>query len=85
MPTVQDRGGSGSVTIPKRLLRKDGVLEDGEIPDDQEAVVERLDEGIYTVQIVEDGDVTQFHECEGIRRVAAGMILEDSDRQQLAD
>jgi hypothetical protein len=51
-----DRGGTPAVSLVKDHLRRDGILEDGEIPDRQEMWVERVDEGVYVVRAVDPDD-----------------------------
>ncbi|MFB6235485.1 MAG: hypothetical protein ABEH81_14035 [Halopenitus sp.] len=50
MQKLQDKSGSGVVTLPKDDLDRDDVLtDDGEIPESQSVFVERADEGVYVV------------------------------------
>lgn len=76
MQKLQDRNGSGVVTLPKSYLDRDGLLtEDGEIPETHLAV-ERLGERAYVVRVC-DGDVPELAECELIRRIAAERVLDE--------
>lgn len=53
-----DREGTPTVSLDRDELRMDGIIEgDGTIPDDQEMYINRLEEGIYLVRAVDDGDV----------------------------
>jgi len=77
MPTLQDHGGSGVVTVRKDWLDKDGILEDGEIPDEQHVDVDRLGERAYVVRFTDDeGDLPELEHCQAIRRLAASMMLD---------
>jgi len=54
---LQERGGSGTVTLDKGDLRLDGFVdEDGDILE-QEMHVQRVGEGAYLVRAVNDGTV----------------------------
>lgn len=51
---LRDRNGSPAVTLPKDQLRRDQILEpDGSIPDDQQLLVERVEQGVYVVRVVD--------------------------------
>lgn len=77
MQKLVPKSGSGVVTMPKDKLRDDGVLEDGEIPDDQCVSVDHIGTRTFVVRIPDDGgQLPDLHECEAIRRVAAEMALE---------
>ncbi len=55
---LQERGGSGTVTLDKGDLRLDGFVdEDGNILE-QEMHVQRVGEGAYLVRAVVDGNVS---------------------------
>ena len=86
MQALQNKSGSGVVTIPKPLLDRDGLLdEDGQPHEDQMMMVERLGERCYLVRAV-DGDVPEVQECPEVRRLAAEMMLqEDALGKQRAD
>jgi hypothetical protein len=54
--TIRDRNGTPVVALDRDELAADGVLTDeGEIPDGQEAHIQRLTDGAYIVQIPGDG------------------------------
>jgi hypothetical protein len=72
---LQEKTGSAVVTIPKGELRADGVLEDGEIPDEQTVNVEKLGERAFLVRIVDDGEIPAVEECDVVRRLAADLVL----------
>ncbi len=56
---LQERGGSGTVTLDKGDLRLDGFVdEDGNILE-QEMHVQRVGKGAYLVRAVIDGDVQE--------------------------
>jgi hypothetical protein len=72
---LQERSGSGVVTIPKEELRADGVLDDGEIPEGQTVDLEKLGERAFLVRIPKGGDVPSVEECDVVRRLAADIVL----------
>jgi hypothetical protein len=72
---LREKTGSAVVTIPKDELRADGVLEDGEIPDQQTVDVEKLGERAFLVRIVDEGEVPAVEECDVVRRLAADIVL----------
>ncbi|AZH26843.1 hypothetical protein [Haloplanus aerogenes] len=76
MQVLQQKNLSGVVTIPKEHLERDGVLEDGEFPDEQNLVVDRVGRQQYLVRMVEGGDVPDLEEAEVVQRVAAKVALE---------
>jgi len=77
MQKLQDHGGSGLVTIPKGLLEIDGVLEDGDIPDEQCVDVDRLGERTYMVRLTSGaGDLPDLQECDVVERLAAKWMLD---------
>lgn len=41
MQPIQDKSGSGVLSLPKDEQERDGFLDDGDIPDDQNILVER--------------------------------------------
>ncbi|WP_254271101.1 hypothetical protein [Haloarcula marina] len=76
MQKLQNRNGSGVVTVPKSFLDRDGLLdEDGE-PDESHLMVERLGERAYVVRVC-DGDIPELSECEEIQRIAAERMLDE--------
>jgi len=75
MQVLQQKNLSGVVTIPKEHLERDGVLQDGEFPDEQNLVVDRVGRQQYLVRMVEGGDVPDLEEAEVVQRVAAKLIL----------
>ena len=76
MQKLQNRNGSGVVTIPKDDLERDGLLtEDGEVAE-KHLTVDRLGERAYVVRVC-DGDVPELAECEAVRRLAAERILDE--------
>jgi len=77
MQALQNKSGSGVVTIPKADLERDGLLdEDGQPAEDQMMMVERLGERCYLVRAV-DGDIPEVEECPAVRRLAAEMMLQE--------
>lgn len=77
MNKLQDHGGSGVVTLPRDELEKDGVLDDGEIPDDQHLDVDRMGRRTWVVRIPEDdGELPELTECEIVERLAAQRALD---------
>jgi len=74
---VQQKNRSGLVTVPKEHLERDGVLEGGEFPDEQNLVVARVGRQQYLVRMVEGGDVPDLEEAEVVQRVAAKLSLEE--------
>ncbi|SNR49219.1 hypothetical protein [Halorubrum vacuolatum] len=55
-----DCDGTPRVTLDKGELGMDGVLDDGQIPDDQRMHVQRLDRGVYVVRAVSDGRIPEL-------------------------
>ncbi|MFC7026371.1 hypothetical protein ACFQJ5_16695 [Halomicroarcula sp. GCM10025324] len=76
MQKLQNRDGSGVVTIPKYDLERDGLVDENGEPDDVHLTVDRLDERAYVVRVC-DGDIPELHECEAIQRVAAERLLDE--------
>ena len=77
MQKLQNHGGSGVVTIPRDDLEKDGLLEEGELPDEQHLDVNRLGHRAYVVRIPEeDGDLPELAQCEVVERLAAKRALD---------
>lgn len=74
MQTLQERSGSGLVTIPKRFLERDGLLDEDGKPRRQSVTVDRLDEGVYAVRIC-DGDVPEVEETEKVQRLIAHAVM----------
>jgi len=87
MQKLRTDGSSGLVTIPRAFLEKDDVLDDGEVPDEQQVDVERLGERAYLVRVADDGTLPDPQECEVVERLAAQRILNEDayGRQQRAD
>lgn len=54
--TLRILSGSGYVCLPKRELRKDGLVENGEVDGAQEYHVDRVGERSYLVRLPEDGE-----------------------------
>ncbi|AJF26812.1 hypothetical protein SG26_14280 [Haloarcula sp. CBA1115] len=76
MQKLQNRGGSGLVTLPKTFLERDGLVDDAGEPDDAHLTVDRLGERAYVVRVC-DGDVPELTECEAIQRIAAERMLDE--------
>ncbi|MFC6757892.1 MULTISPECIES: hypothetical protein [Haloarcula] len=76
MQKLQNRDGSGVVTIPKDDLERDGLLDDDGEPSEHHLTVDRLGERAYVVRVC-DGDVPELAECEVVRRLAAERILDE--------
>ncbi|KOX92814.1 hypothetical protein AMS69_10150 [Haloarcula rubripromontorii] len=76
MQKLQNRSGSGLVTLPKGFLERDGLLDESGEPDEAHLTVDRLDERAYVVRVC-DGDVPELSECEAIQRLAAERILDE--------
>ncbi|QZP37067.1 hypothetical protein [Halobaculum magnesiiphilum] len=88
MQTLQRRSGSGLVTLPKDGLERDGVLDDdGEIPEQQNLVVDRLGRRVYLVRLVDDARVPDAEETEVVERLAAQRLMQQDafGRTQTAD
>ncbi|GCF13240.1 hypothetical protein Harman_11750 [Haloarcula mannanilytica] len=82
MQKLQNRSGSGLVTLPKDFLERDGLLNSDGDPDEAHLTVDRLGERAYVVRVC-DGDVPELSECEAIQRLAAErMVDEDVFGQQ---
>ncbi|MFC6864172.1 hypothetical protein ACFQGE_11985 [Halomicroarcula sp. GCM10025817] len=65
------------MTIPKRDLERDGLVDDDGTPAGVHLTAERFDERAYVVRIYDD-DIHELHECEAIQRVAAERVLVDN-------
>jgi hypothetical protein len=76
MQKLQNHGGSGVVTIPRDDLEKDGVLEDGDLPEEQHLDVERMGRRTYVVRIPEEGDLPELAQSELVERLAAKRALD---------
>lgn len=61
-PKTTRPDGTPVVALEKGDLAVDGVIEDGEIPEDQEMHVQRLGKGGYLVRAVEDGEILDVDE-----------------------
>lgn len=59
---LRDHDGTPLVALEKGDLAVDGVIEDEEVPDDQEMHVQRLGERGYLVRAVEDGEIPDVDE-----------------------
>jgi len=75
MQKLRGDGSSALVTIPKRFLERDGVIDEGEIPEEQNVAVDRLDERAYVVLLAEDAEFPNLEETERVRQIAADMVL----------
>lgn len=75
MQKLQNRDGSGVVTIPKDDLERDGLL-DGDEPSEHHLTVDRLGERAYLVRVC-DGDIPELWECPEIRRIAVERMLDE--------
>ncbi|WP_373190080.1 hypothetical protein [Halolamina sp.] len=78
MQKLRTDGSSGLVTLPRQYLQKDGVLEDGDVPDERQVDVERLGERAYLVRVAEDGSLPDAQECEVVERLAAQRLLNEN-------
>ncbi|MFC7070567.1 hypothetical protein ACFQL9_13015 [Halobaculum lipolyticum] len=76
MQTLQNKSGSGIVTLPKADLDRDEVLDDGEIPAEQNLVVDRLGRRVYLVRLVDDGHIPNPEETEVVERLAAQRLMQ---------
>ncbi|MFD1601029.1 hypothetical protein [Halobellus rarus] len=85
MQKLRDDGGSGLVTVPKRYLEKDDVLEDGDIPGEIAVDVERLDRRTYAVRISEDGEFPDLQETEFVERIVGQRLFSEGFRPGSAD
>ncbi|QKY20607.1 hypothetical protein B4589_009535 [Halolamina sp. CBA1230] len=77
MQKLRTDGSSGLVTIPRHYLSKDRVLDDGDVPDEQQVDVERLGERAYLVRIPDDGSLPDPQDCEVIERLVGQRILNE--------
>lgn len=71
MQTLQDKSGSGVVTIPRGDLDRDDILVDGDVPDEQCVDVERLGRRAYVVRFPENGQLPELAESPLLQRIAA--------------
>ncbi len=87
MQKLRGDGSSALATIPKRYLERDGVLEDGEVPDDQNIAVDRLDERAYVVLVDGEDGFPDLSECERVRQMVAEKLLDQDalGQRQRAD
>ncbi len=86
MRKLQDRDGSGTVTIPKQCLRMDGLLDENGSPSEQCASVDRLGRRTYVVRFSEDGDIPEITKAPLIQQIAAKTDFQpaselDADRE----
>lgn len=71
MRKLQDRDGSGTVTIPKQCLRMDGLLDDDGAPSEQCASVDRLGRRTYVIRFSDGGDLPEITKAPLIQQIAA--------------
>jgi len=76
MQKLRGDGSSALVTIPKRFLERDGVLEEGEAPEEQNVAVDRLDERAYVVLIDGEDGFPDLSECERVRQIVAEKLMD---------
>jgi hypothetical protein len=84
MQKLQNRSGSGLVTLPKDFLERDGLIDEAGEPDDAHLTVDRLGERAYIVRVC-DGDVPELSECEAVRRLAAERMIDEDVFGQTGD
>lgn len=78
MQKLQNHHGSGLVTIPKRHLERDGLVDDdGQVADETQLTVERLDSGVYAIRVCVDDDLPELEDTTVVRRVAAERLLDE--------
>jgi len=78
MQKLQNHHGSGLVTIPKRHLERDGLVDaDGQVVDQTRLTVDRLDDGVYAIRVCDDGDLPEISETKVVRRLAAERMLDE--------
>ena len=58
-----DRDGTPTVSLDKDVLELDGVMEDGEIPDNQRVHVQRRGQGVYVVRAVDENGIPELPEA----------------------
>lgn len=86
MQKLQNHGGSRVVTIPRAMLERDGILEDGAIPDSQLVAVDQLGERTYLVRMPAGAELPDPQECDVVERLATQRLLqEDAFSQQRAN
>ena len=83
--TLQKKSNSGLVTVPHRFLERDDILEDGELPDEQNLVVDRLDRRMYLVRFTDGGSIPDVEEAEAIERIAARLSCVQTTRQHISE
>lgn len=72
MRKLQDRDGSGTVTLPKQCLRMDGLIDENGDPTEQCASVDRLGRRTYLVRFSEGGgELPEITEAPLIQQIAA--------------
>ncbi|WP_435147638.1 hypothetical protein [Halobaculum sp. P14] len=76
MQTLQNKSGSGVVTLPKSFLQRDDVLDDGEIPNEQNLLVDRLGRRVYLVRLVDGGTIPEAEESEAVQRIVARKLMD---------
>lgn len=75
---LRDTGhGTPGITLPRDDLSDDGLLDDGEIPDEQWMRIDRLGERTYLVRAC-DGDLPDVRESEVVRRLVAETVMDMS-------
>lgn len=85
---LRDTGhGTPGATLPRDDLGDDGLLDDGEVPDDQRMRVDKLGRGTYVVRACQDGGLPDIRESEVVKRLVAEKMMDMSafDSLQPAD
>lgn len=83
MQKLRVNGRSAVTTIPKHYLERDGVVEDGEFPEEQNLAIDRLGERTYVIRLVDGGDIPELTECEEIEQIVAKRLLQEGSPGQL--
>ena len=58
------------------FLERDDVIDDGEFPDEQNLIVDRLDRRVYLVRLTDDGSIPDVEEAEAIQRITSQHLLQ---------
>lgn len=81
MKELRTIGASGYVCIPKDSLRRDGIVKNGCIDQDQSAAVDRVGERTYLVRFPDgDGDLPELAETDVVQREVAVELRDYYDR-----
>jgi hypothetical protein len=80
MRKLRSISGSGHISLPKTQLEKDGLVDNGEIVEDQQVDIERVDERSYLVRFPDDdGNVPELSEADVVQKQVAMQVMDRLD------